>query len=91
MAEPSSDRPDPTPADPYTVHPDAGALDPVGAPARRRPDPVALVAGLVALAVAGLPLLGRDAVTVVDPRWILAATAVAVGALVLLSSWRRRR
>lgn len=61
-------------------------------PTRRRgPDPVALGAGVVALVVAVLAVAGGGVLRGVDPRWVLAAAAVGVGLLVLLSSLRRPR
>jgi hypothetical protein len=81
---------DPTPSQPYTIHEDAfmtTATDPT--PARRGgPDPVSLVAGLAAVALALLAMLG--VLDTVDPRWVLAGAAVAVGTAVLLTTLRRR-
>ena len=59
---------------------------------RRGPDPVGLGAGVVALAVAVLAVVGGGGVLHgVDPRWVLAAAAVGVGLLVLLTSLSRSR
>lgn len=85
-----------TPAEPYTVHPDASTVGTGGGsrrddpPVRRRggPDPVALVAGLVALVITALALTGT--LGGVDPRWVLAAGALLVGGAVLLTTLRRR-
>jgi len=86
-----------TPEAPYTVHADADAFgapdvdtDADAAPARRRPDPVALTAGVVALVVAGLGLLGPSVLGSLDPRWVLASAALAVGVVVLLTTVRPR-
>ena len=58
---------------------------------RRRPDPVGLGAGLVALVVAVLAVGGGGVLHGVDPRWVLAVAAVGVGLLLLLTSLRRPR
>jgi hypothetical protein len=57
---------------------------------RRGPDPVALVVGLLTLAMAVAAFTGRLPVIGVDPRWVLAGAAAVVGALLLLGSLRRR-
>ena len=61
-------------------------------PARRRvPDPLALLAGLAALAVAISALVGGATwFPDVDLRWLLAASAMTVGAILLAGSLRRR-
>ncbi|MGI9062606.1 MAG: hypothetical protein ACR2FQ_02110 [Pseudonocardiaceae bacterium] len=61
-------------------------------PARRRlPDPLTLLAGLVALAIAITALVGGPGwLPPVDLRWILAGSAMTVGAILLLGSLRRR-
>ena len=57
---------------------------------RRGPDPVALVVGVLTLAMAVAAFTGQLPVITVDPRWLLAAAAAVVGALLLLGSLRRR-
>jgi hypothetical protein len=85
-----------TPDAPYTVYQDVDAVDAPstdddgGPPAKRRPDPVALAAGVVALVVAGLGLLGPSVLGSLDPRWVLASAALAVGVVVLLTTVRPR-
>ncbi len=81
---------DPTPSQPYTIHEDTDMSTGTDtSPARRgAPDPVALVAGLSAVVLALLAMLG--VLGTVDPRWVLAAGAVAVGLAVLLTTLRRR-
>jgi hypothetical protein len=58
---------------------------------RRTPDPLTLVAGLVALAAAVMVLTGWVPEISFDPRWVLAGGAVALGALLLVSSMRKPR
>jgi hypothetical protein len=60
------------------------------APRRRGPDPVALVVGLLTLAMAVAAFVGRLPVVDFDPRWLLAGAAAVVGALLLLGTLRRR-
>ncbi len=58
---------------------------------RRLPDPLALLAGLTALAVAVVVLVGDTSwLPSVDGRWILAGGAMAVGVALLAGSLRRR-
>jgi fatty acid desaturase len=57
---------------------------------RRGPDPVALVIGLLTLAMAVAAFTGRLPAINFDPRWLLAGAAAVVGALLLLGSLRRR-
>ncbi|WP_433800383.1 hypothetical protein [Actinomycetospora sp. CA-084318] len=81
-----------TPSESPTVHPDAdrpGAAP--GAPARRGPDPIALLVGLVCLAVASLAMISPATLVAVDPRWVLAGAAVVIGVGALLTTVRRRR
>ncbi|MDT7744626.1 MAG: hypothetical protein QOE59_3704 [Actinomycetota bacterium] len=83
-----------TPDSPYTVHADAALAtgDPGPAtPPRRRFDPLAMLVGLVCLAVAVLAVVAPATLAAVDPRWVLAGAAVVVGAGVLLTTVRRRR
>jgi hypothetical protein len=91
-----------TPDSPYTVHADAAlaGVPPAPAPAsasadpssrRRRFDPLALLVGLVCLTVAVLAVVAPAVLAAADPRWVLAAAAVVVGAGALLATVRRRR
>ena len=82
-----------TPDSPYTVHADAALAtdDPVPAPPRRRFDPLAMLVGLVCLAVAALAVVAPATLAAVAPRWVLAGAAVVVGGGVLLTTVRRRR
>ena len=83
-----------TPDSPYTVHADAALApdDPVPtAPPPRRFDPLAMLVGLVCLAVAVLAVVAPATLAAVDPRWVLAGAAVVVGTGVLLATVRRRR
>ena len=57
---------------------------------RRGPDPVALVVGLLTLAMAVAAFTGQLPAINFDPRWLLAGAAAVVGALLLLGSLRRR-
>ena len=72
----------------------ADATDPVltDAPARRRgPDPLALVVGLATLAMAVFAFVGElPDLGFVDPRWLLAGGAAAVGLLLLVGNLRGR-
>jgi len=63
-----------------------------GRPAPRRvPDPLALLAGLAALAIAITALVGGTTwLPPLDARWILAGGAIAVGVALLAGSLRRR-
>ncbi|MGH3830678.1 MAG: hypothetical protein ACRDRS_09555 [Pseudonocardiaceae bacterium] len=79
---------DPTSTDPapHDVN-ETGALTP-----RRGPDALTLLAGLGALAIAGTALLGGIAwLPQVDGRWVLAALALIVGLLLVISSLRPPR
>lgn len=58
---------------------------------RRGPDPVALVAGIVAILVSVYIVTGGSWFPSVDPRWLLAGAALLVGALMLLASTRSGR
>jgi protein-S-isoprenylcysteine O-methyltransferase Ste14 len=80
-----------TPDSPYTVHKDAALATAPPAPDRRRFDPLALLVGLVSLAVAVLAVVAPGTLASVDPRWVLAGAAVVVGAGALLTTVRRRR
>jgi hypothetical protein len=86
-----------TPDSPYTVHADAAlagappATASTSAAPRRRFDPLALLVGLVCLSVAVLAVVAPAVLTAADPRWVLAAAAVVVGAGALLATVRRRR
>ena len=57
---------------------------------RRGPDPVALVIGVLTLGMAVAAFAGQLPVITFDPRWLIAAAAAVVGALLLLGSMRRR-
>ncbi|MEQ3550630.1 hypothetical protein WIS52_09130 [Pseudonocardia nematodicida] len=57
----------------------------------RRPDAVALIAGLLSLLVAVLGITGSDLLTVVDLRWVLAGAAVLAGIAFLVASLRHAR
>jgi hypothetical protein len=82
-----------TPDQPYTVHADAALAGAPPAPdlPRRRFDPLAMLVGLVCLAVAALAVLAPGTLAAVDPRWVLAGAAVVVGGGALLATVRRRR
>lgn len=59
---------------------------------RRSPDLLTLVAGLVALGLAGTTLLGGIAwLPNVDGRWVLAALALVIGLLLVIGSLRTPR
>ncbi|MFC5065338.1 hypothetical protein [Actinomycetospora atypica] len=77
-----------TPGSPLTVHADAD--EPGAVPVRRRRDPLALLVGLVCLAVAGLAMASPPTLVGLDPRWVLAGAAVVVGVGALLATVRRR-
>jgi len=57
---------------------------------RRGPDPLALVVGVLTLGMAVAAFTGQLPVITFDPRWLIAAAAAVVGALLLLGSLRRR-
>jgi hypothetical protein len=57
---------------------------------RRGPDPLALVVGVLTLGMAVAAFTGQLPVITFDPRWLVAAAAAVVGALLLLGSLRRR-
>jgi hypothetical protein len=73
---------------PGPAHEPDTVAEPAPGPAHRGPDPVALLAGLAALAVAVLALTGS--LTAVDLRWVLAGGAVVVGVVVLVAASRPR-
>lgn len=58
---------------------------------RRRPDVVALVAGILSLLVAAAGLTGVGPWEYVDLRWLLAGTAVVAGIAFLVASLRNSR
>ncbi len=63
-----------------------------GTPARRTPDLLMLLAGLLSLGVATAAFVGQvPDLSGVDARWLLAAGAVVVGLLMLVGSLRGRR
>ena len=87
-----------TPDQPYTVHADAALADAALTETtatpdrpRRRFDPLAMLVGLVCLAVAALAVVAPGTLAAVDPRWVLAGAAVVVGGGALLATVRRRR
>ena len=57
---------------------------------RRGPDPLALVVGVLTLGMAVAAFTGQLPMINFDPRWLIAAAAAVVGALLLLGSLRRR-
>jgi hypothetical protein len=58
----------------------------------RRPDPVALLVGLLTLGMAVAAFVGQvPDLSWLDARWLLAGAAAAVGALLLVTSLRNRR
>ena len=58
---------------------------------RRAPDPLTLLAGLAALAVAVIALVGSTSwLPPLDGRWILASAAMAAGLVLLATSFRHR-
>jgi hypothetical protein len=57
---------------------------------RHGPDPLALVVGVLTLGMAVAAFTGQLPVITFDPRWLIAAAAAVVGALLLLGSLRRR-
>ncbi len=58
---------------------------------RRSPDLLALLVGVVSVAVAIIAFVGFVPPVAIDPRWLLAAAAIGLGVLLLASSLRRRR
>lgn len=91
-AAPEPPAPEPPASEPHAgpaAGPAAGsatALAPEPGPVRHGPDPVALLAGLAAIAVAVLAL--TDSLTAVDLRWVLPGGAVVVGVIVLAAASR---
>jgi hypothetical protein len=64
---------------------------PTRTPARRFPDLLCLVVGLLSLGVAGSALTGNSLwFTGFDARWLLAGAAVLLGVLLLAGSLRNR-
>lgn len=62
------------------------------APRRRRaPDPLALLCGLAALAVAGSGFTGMTVGSFLDVRWLLALAAVLAGVSFIVMSLRNSR
>ena len=60
-------------------------------PRRRGPDPLALVVGLATLTMAVFAFVGElPDLGFVDPRWLLAGGAAAVGLLLLVGTLRGR-
>jgi hypothetical protein len=59
-------------------------------PRRRGPDPLALLVGLATLVMAVFAFVGELPAVDVDPRWLLAGGAAAVGLVLLVSSLRGR-
>ncbi|MEJ8280293.1 hypothetical protein [Pseudonocardia spirodelae] len=57
----------------------------------RRPDPFALVAGVLSLLVAACGVTGTAPWEVVDLRWVLAGVAVVAGIAFLVASVRNSR
>jgi peptidoglycan/LPS O-acetylase OafA/YrhL len=59
---------------------------------RRRPDPVALLIGLLSLGMAVAAFVGQvPDLSGLDPRWLLAGGAAVVGLMLLVGSLRGRR
>ncbi|MDN5915923.1 MAG: hypothetical protein L0I76_12560 [Pseudonocardia sp.] len=59
--------------------------------ARRTPDLLALLCGLLALVVAGYGFTGMGPVSGVDLRWVLAVVAVLAGLSFIVMSLRNSR
>ena len=58
---------------------------------RRGPDPLTLLVGLATLAMAVFAFVGElPDLSFVDPRWLLAGGAAAVGLVLLVGNLRRR-
>ncbi|MGH3567541.1 MAG: hypothetical protein ACRDRH_16200 [Pseudonocardia sp.] len=58
---------------------------------RRGPDPVALLAGLLSLGMAGAAFTGTvPDLSGFDPRWLLAGAAALIGLLILAGTLRNR-
>jgi hypothetical protein len=77
--------------DEHEEHDEQGATTTV---ARRshRPDPVALVVGLLSLAMAVFAFVGQvPDLSGLDARWLLAVGAAVVGLMLLVGSLRGRR
>jgi hypothetical protein len=83
---------DPTMTDPGN-HPEPGLTNETAAlTLQRGPDLFTLLAGLGALGIAGTALLGGISwLPDVDARWVLAALALIVGLLLVISSLRPTR
>lgn len=62
--------------------------DPMRTPGRL-PEPLTLVTGLLALALSVAAFVGE--LPAIDPRWILAGGAAALGLVLLVGSLRGRR
>jgi len=59
---------------------------------RRRPDPVALLVGLLSIGMAVAAFVGQvPDLSGLDPRWLLAGGAAVVGLMLLIGSLRGRR
>jgi hypothetical protein len=59
---------------------------------RRGPDPVALLIGLLSIGMAVAAFVGQvPDLSGLDPRWLLAGGAAAVGLMLLVGSLRGRR
>ncbi len=59
---------------------------------RRRPDPVALLVGLLSLGMAVAAFVGQvPDLSGLDARWLLAGGAAVVGLMLLVGSLRGRR
>lgn len=84
---PAADPGDPVPDGPEGTDRPEGSDGP-GPTGSRGPDPVGLLAGLAALAVAILAI--TDTLDAIDPRWLLACGAIVVGAVVLSATLGRR-
>ncbi len=95
MTEPQRDAgldPAGAPGPDPTEEPVAGPHTTTAVPTRRRsPDPVALLFGILALAVSAAAVTGHlPLLPGFDPRWLLAAGAALLGVLLLAGSLRRR-